>query len=65
MKQGKQFFCEQKNQKLHSLARTFPKVAAQAFKSLLLLFFRKEGLSSFTIQAPIPETPRSRRARRP
>jgi len=45
-RQGKAFFCEQKNQKTFiGLARSFPKNSAQAYESLLLLFFRKEGLA--------------------
>jgi hypothetical protein len=48
-RQGKEFFCEQKNQKTFiGLSRLFSENSTQAFESLLLLFFRKEGLASLS-----------------
>jgi hypothetical protein len=48
-KQGKEFFCEQKNQKTFiGLTRPSPERSAQAFESFLLLFFRKEDLASMS-----------------
>jgi hypothetical protein len=48
-KQGKRFFFEKKKQKtFQTLTRPIPERSAQAFESLLLLFFRKEDLASMS-----------------
>ena len=58
-RQGKEFFCEQKNQKTFiGLSRLFSERSAQAFENLLLLFFRKEGLSSMKLAHFILESGR-------
>jgi hypothetical protein len=47
LKQSKKFFFEKKNQKTFiRWALVYPERSAHVFESLLLLFFRKEGLPS-------------------
>jgi len=46
------FFFEKKNQKTCTHLRTLPACLAPSAKSFLLLFFKKEDLSSFLARRP-------------
>jgi len=55
---SKQFFFEKKNQKTFArLASAYPERLGPGFKSFLLLFFKKEVLSSLPVH--IPGNPRA------